>query len=289
MATNGADWLSSFARENSGTYNNQWMIVDYKAFENWQRTTDEPRNILWIIEQAPGLVEGQDMTSVLFSKTFWASYNRPYYAIIANVSGYTAASHVHGEWFEHAKCPRARIFDAVHSSVFDVDSMRSIMSLNMWNVMNATYLHTHECPKNQIAGRYDIDPLLPNGTDDYIKCGGVMAYGALDVKVTSAQLMATDSTIMASGPLWNNTVPAFNWSELPIDAQVPHWGQPEYWNFPAFKLTGSIIEMDGGALPEPPVLELPLYVINNDVKHREKHKVKRTSASLPETRDISPA
>jgi hypothetical protein len=153
----------------------------------------------------------------------------------------------------------------------------------MWNAMNATYLHTHECPKNQIAGRYDIDPQLPPGTADYVKCGGVMAYGALDLKVTSARLMVTDSTIMVSAPLWNNTVAAFNWSSLPIDAQVTHWGQPEYWNFPAFKITGSMLEMDGGPLPEPPFVELPQYVINNDVRHR---KWKQVSASLPEILDV---
>jgi len=296
MAKTGSDWLSVFSKENSGTYNNQWILVNYGAFDDWKteaRVHDadiSPKDILWIIEQAPGLVVGQDMTDHLFETGFWASYNRPYYAVIANVSGYTAASKLHGEWYEHAKCPRARIFDAVQSSALDVDSMRSIMSLNMWNVMNASYLHTHECPKNQIAGRYDIDPSLPVGTVDYVKCGPVMAYGALDLKVMSSELMKTDSTIMQSSPLWNNTVPAFNWSALPAEAQVTHWGQPEYWNFPAFKWTGSVKGFDGGPLPPPPYVKLPMYVIDSQKNRLSKNK-KRTirSASLPETIDIVPA
>ena len=269
MSSSGSEWFEIFSRENSGTYNNQWIIVDYKPFLEyknlWKRTgrqPDPPLDVLWIIEQAPGLVVGHDKTDHLFAESYWASYNRPYYALIANVSGYTAASKLHGEWFEHAKCPRARIFAALHSAVVNVESMRSIMSLNMWNVMNATYLHTHNCPKNQLAGRYDIDPKLPINSREYKKCGPVMAYGALDLKVTSANLMENDSVIMVSAPLWNNSVKAFDWSELPIEAQTAHWGQPERWDFPAYKFRGDSESPDPEPLPEPRHFRLPEFVLD---------------------------
>ena len=32
LASNGAEWTKLFVRENSGTINNQWVIVDYNRF-----------------------------------------------------------------------------------------------------------------------------------------------------------------------------------------------------------------------------------------------------------------
>jgi hypothetical protein len=54
MANSGSEWTSIFAKYNSGTYNNQWMVVDYKQF-----TPGKPiqPNTLWILEQIPGYCE----------------------------------------------------------------------------------------------------------------------------------------------------------------------------------------------------------------------------------------
>lgn len=32
LANNGKEWLTVFPMNNDGTYNNQWMIADYKLF-----------------------------------------------------------------------------------------------------------------------------------------------------------------------------------------------------------------------------------------------------------------
>ncbi|GMI12074.1 hypothetical protein TrVE_jg1778 [Triparma verrucosa] len=55
MATDGQSWSKAFSAYHSGTYNNQWLIVDRTKFES-----DE--NLLWVIEEAPGLMHGEDMT-----------------------------------------------------------------------------------------------------------------------------------------------------------------------------------------------------------------------------------
>ena len=33
LSRNGKHWTKIFARRNSGTYNNQWMVIDYKRFK----------------------------------------------------------------------------------------------------------------------------------------------------------------------------------------------------------------------------------------------------------------
>ena len=262
MASTGEEWSDQFAAENSGTYNNQWIIVDFKAFAEW-KSTDDSANILWIVEQAPGLVIGRDMSPELISASYWASYNRPYFSEIADVSGYTVASKHKGEWYHHRKCPRARMFAAIHSAVVDVESMRSVMTLNRYDVMNATYLHTHSCPKNQIAGRYDVE--VPNMSEnDFKKCGPVMAYGALDCKIASASLNQT--VLMVSAPLWNNTVAAFQWDTLPAFAETAHWGHPNKWDFPFHQWTDDSLVPASPPLPNPDYIELPQYVIGHTPK-----------------------
>ena len=32
IAKDGREWRNAFVQRNSGTYNNQWMIIDYKKF-----------------------------------------------------------------------------------------------------------------------------------------------------------------------------------------------------------------------------------------------------------------
>lgn len=277
MASSGSQWFETFSRENSGTYNNQWIVVDYARFREWKRSPlAEATDILWIGEQAPGLLISKDMTAHLWETSYWASYNRPYFSEIADVSGYSVASKLKGEWYHHQKCPRARMFTALHSAVTDIDSMKAIMTLNRWDVMNATYLHTHTCPKNQIAGRYDIDAHLDVNSDDFKKCGPVMAYGALDCKITNSDLMNQDSVLFVSAPLWNNSVPAFDWSTYPVSEADAHWGHPEVWNFDFVKWTGSEMMFEPQGSFDPTRIVLPEFVIGVDPPKHKKVKLPQT-------------
>jgi len=80
----GKTWTDVFGRYNSGTYNNQWMIVDYKRFKPGQPLKDD---LLWVLEQLPSLVEAGDMTDRLRSQTYWPSYNCPAFPNVFNLSG----------------------------------------------------------------------------------------------------------------------------------------------------------------------------------------------------------
>ena len=51
MATDGTSWVSWFSKHNSGTINNQWMVVDMNVFEPFRSLR---RGLLTIAEQVPG-------------------------------------------------------------------------------------------------------------------------------------------------------------------------------------------------------------------------------------------
>jgi hypothetical protein len=54
MSKGGKDWGNFFGYMNSGTYNNQYQIVDYKKFVPYQRTLQN--ELLYIVEQIPGYI-----------------------------------------------------------------------------------------------------------------------------------------------------------------------------------------------------------------------------------------
>ena len=65
------------------SYNNQWMVLDYKLF-----TPGEPLRpgFFSVLEQLPGLVVASDMTATLAEQGYWASYNRPFYPEVYSLS-----------------------------------------------------------------------------------------------------------------------------------------------------------------------------------------------------------
>merc|ERR1719277_1331062 len=55
MAHTGREWYETLKKHFSGTYANQYMVVDFNLFE--PKSPIKP-NLLWVIEEMPGLVVG---------------------------------------------------------------------------------------------------------------------------------------------------------------------------------------------------------------------------------------
>nr|CAD7204539.1 unnamed protein product [Timema douglasi] len=53
----GRSWSKIFSLYNSGTYNNQWMIVDYNRFKPGTKRSQLKDNLLWVLEQIPGYIK----------------------------------------------------------------------------------------------------------------------------------------------------------------------------------------------------------------------------------------
>lgn len=83
LSSTGPEWYSIVAKHNSGTYNNQYMILDMKQVKAQNAM---PPNTLFVVEQIPGLVQGSDVTNQL-EEGFWPSYNVPYHKDIYVQSG----------------------------------------------------------------------------------------------------------------------------------------------------------------------------------------------------------
>jgi len=201
MANNGREWTDVFARYNSGTYNNQWIVVDYKKFT--PRNAIQP-NTLWILEQIPGFTKSADVSAVLAKQLYWPSYNVPYFSFIYNISGYSGGNAEDGQGTAYVTAPRAFIFARDQSTVVDISSMKTIMQYNNWQ----TDPLAHGDPALAISSRYDIRPsTLPS-----------YAFGGVDSKITSSDLARRMECDAISGPS-HQQQPSFTWDDPRWDRQ----------------------------------------------------------------------
>lgn len=115
LSNSGRDWYEIVSKYNSGTYNNQYMILDMKKFLPYNALPDET---LFIVEQIPGLIQGSDCTEQL-ERGYWSSYNVPYHKDIYLQSGYGIIDELsrHLLYTEYQQAPRAKIFRRDQSNV----------------------------------------------------------------------------------------------------------------------------------------------------------------------------
>ncbi|XP_048841676.1 putative phospholipase B-like 2 [Brienomyrus brachyistius] len=228
LAESGKEWADIFSKYNSGTYNNQWMIVDYKFFKPGQAVADS--QLFTVLEQIPGLIVAQDKTKELFQKGYWASYNIPYYQEVFNTSGCNELVEKYGDWFSFDMNPRAQIFWRNQSLITDMDSMILLMRYN--NFKEDPLSKCQGCDptnngENAISARSDLNP--SNGTYPF---GALKQrpHGGTDMKVTSFTMYREFQMLALSGPTWDQ-LPAFQWSTSPY-SNLSHMGHPDRWAFP---------------------------------------------------------
>ncbi|XP_042871077.1 putative phospholipase B-like 2 [Penaeus japonicus] len=227
LATDGKSWADFFSMHNSGTYNNQWMVVDYKLFK--PRNHIKP-NTLWVLEQLPGLVKSGDQSHILRSQSYWPSYNVPFYPEIFNMSGAPAMVERYGDWFTYYKTPRALIFKRDHVKVKNIRSMIKLMRYNDYqhdplSRCNCTPPYSAE---NAISARNDRNP--KNGTYPFGALGH-RSHGGTDMKMTTSSMASRLKFLAVNGPTYDQQ-PVFRWSEQDFEKDTPHYGHPDAWAFP---------------------------------------------------------
>lgn len=219
LAPDGRTWVDLFGRLNSGTYNNQWIVVDTKAF-----TPGRPPapGTLWILEQLPGFLHSEDMTVHLAADGYWGSFNRAFFNDTFQLSGGAAMVAKYGPYFSHDGYPRAQIMARDHGKVNDVASMRRFMRYNQWQ-SDPLALGS---AANQIAAREDLI-----ATDVPRWQGSRNAGGAIDAKFTTWAMVPRLQSWIAAGPTHDDQ-PVFDWNAVSPDlASTPHEGQPTRFDF----------------------------------------------------------
>ncbi|XP_022780516.1 putative phospholipase B-like 2 isoform X1 [Stylophora pistillata] len=224
LATTAREWVEIFSKYNSGTYNNQWMVVNYKQF-----VPNEPLvpDTFWILEQLPGTVIMSDMSEFLEKERYWASYNLPYFPKIYNLSGQPENVKKYGPWFDYHLNPRAQIFKRDQGKVNDLISFIKLMRYNNYkdDPLSKCSCSPPYSAENAISARSDLNPA--NGSYPFGFLGH-RNHGGTDCKVTSYELFNKTLSCMAvSGPT-HDQQPIFKWSTSGWKRPMGH---PDAWNF----------------------------------------------------------
>ncbi|CUG94263.1 phospholipase B, putative [Bodo saltans] len=224
LATSGSSWQNIFSQYNSGTYNNEWLIIDLNLFrpnQPWQQES----GILTIVDQMPGLIIGRDLTGYLFPASrhsqgqgYFPSYNVPVFPEIFNYAGYPAAIEQQGgQMLDYNNCVRAQIFRQRCPNVSSVDDAKFLIQYN-------DYEHdpiSQGNPLYAIASRVDLTPS---------SIGGAQAFGAIDGKVSSyASFLDFQKVHAFSGPTPQQST--FSFSTTTASLSGPHQGVPPTFNF----------------------------------------------------------
>jgi hypothetical protein len=207
LATNGSDWSNLFGRFHSGTYNNQWMVLDMNKFV---AGSADMSDLFWVLEEAPGLIHAEDMTDTLVQDGYWASYNVAYFEDIRAQMGETQS---------YTECPRANLFREMEGSVVDAASMKTVMGWNDYE--NDPY--SLGKPSNAIMARDDLMGFAAGGID--AKCSSLMTSrtsedGEVDSLVTHTR----------AGPT-HDSLPPFCWDGKEALDATPHRGHPNCFDF----------------------------------------------------------
>lgn len=248
LATDGASWAATFAKHNSGTYNNEFHVVDYNIFAESQQKSNDRKlkllpGVLTIVDQMPGHVEVSDETDKLQNTGYWASYNRPGLPYTYKNMNYTATVKAYGPHYSHELCARGQLFDMLHTTIVDEASLKKVMRWNQFDnddiPKEITYQMCDSGPSasNAISERGDLTKRSSNCADDVTR----QNEGGIDMKYTTAALMAeakastadggtAPASVAQSGPTYDDQ-PVFVWSESPFP-DVVHTGMPDRWEFP---------------------------------------------------------
>lgn len=229
LGRNGTHWAQQVSQLNSGTYNNQYMILDLKLFTPG---TDLKPGLLTIAEQMPGDVVVGDATGDL-ERGHWPSYNVPYFPEVYNKTGYTAfkaRAAARGESFKKAAlagvdyqlASRAKIFRRDQGVVSDLTGLKAILRQNKWT----SDPYSTGSVWDAICSRGDLSHTHP------------VPAGCTDAKVSSYSLAMERGSEVINGPPRAGEVPGYSWTDVaPFswDASplkhVMHRGQPDMFKF----------------------------------------------------------
>jgi len=206
LAETGPMWAEFFSAGNSGTYNNQWMVLDFNRFKPGRALAP---GTLVVLEQIPGYVEWHDMTEDLELAGYWASYNVPVFPAISNRSGFGAGL--------HATSPRANIFRQKQRHIADVGDLQQLIRYNDWHRDPLSMSD----PCNAISSRCDLNA---------ISSPSWQLEGGIDAKVSNVEMSRAMVFIAQNGPTADQQ-PAFDWRQVPQHLAPAHLGEPEIFNF----------------------------------------------------------
>lgn len=121
LAKDAEHFATLVSKYNSGTYNNQWVMLDLKKFDN-----GETEDMIWVTEQIAGKASSVDATESTLQRGFFPSHNLPSIWEVWQVSGYPAQAKKNFTK-NFSDSPRAKMFARDAPKVNTIEKMKRLM------------------------------------------------------------------------------------------------------------------------------------------------------------------
>ena len=242
LATNGRDWARLFSADNSGTYNNEFLVLAPSSFAPG---TDAPLRpgLLTVVDQIPGLVTTVDATRAL-DRGFFPSYNLPSNlrvydkcglnddVAVAAVAGRLDAPLAATRWLSYQAAPRASIFRRDGGGIGSVARLRQVMRSVYTGGAGGKGgdTTTKPCAPLDPLAHGDALAAVCGRADLEADAATREPRGCFDSKATSVRLARELVADVVTGPSTaGGLLPPFkpaDWAHV-----MPTAGMPEVWDF----------------------------------------------------------
>ena len=220
LASSAEEWTNIFKKENSGTYNNQFMILDLNKISLKDKKLSDKS--LMIIEQLPGYTETHDVTSYL-KNGYWPSYNVPFSEYIFNISEHPQIikKFNYSYSLDYKECARAKIFKKNQGAIHSNEDFKRILRYNDYQ-------------NDELSLNYSVLAIASRGD---LNTTNSSCFGATDAKFLSVkELLENKNKIyIIAGPT-NDQQPTFSWKNTTCNIGKEednyHEANLEIWNFP---------------------------------------------------------
>jgi len=217
LTNDSKSWTETFIINNSGTYNNQFMVLDLKLVDTEKQKVHD--NALWIVEQIPGQTQSGDVTQML-RYGYWPSFNTPFFDNIKKLSLIPDTIDrdpmlIHT--LDYDTCARAEIFRRDEGKVTSLEEFKKLMRSNDYK---HDYLSLND-PSFTISAREELDSEKGD------------CEGAIDAKVASIHDIrgkANKSVSIVQGPTYGD-VPIFHWEESKFCKNTIRFGLSDRYAF----------------------------------------------------------
>ncbi|OHT02646.1 Laminin A family protein [Tritrichomonas foetus] len=214
-ATNVQEWEDQFLKLNSGTYNNDYFVVDTKLLKREGRVE---KDLIHVVAQLPGPFRWvEDLTQELYEKTFVASFNVPKIKSASDFMEYERAIGVSAGFCNYTECSRFLITTRESPRLKDFETFKHFMRYSgferdAYGVYKG--VHDHSCT---ISSRGDLGH-NPN------------SHGGINTKATMASAVFTKMHLWTINSPSTEQYEPIDWRKPPLD-KLKHDGLIDVWNF----------------------------------------------------------
>ena len=217
ISNSSKEWAENYIKYNSGTYNNQYMILDKNKINLVNKSIEQ--DAFYIVETFPGIGKVNNVTDV-FKFGYWSSYNIPYDHELYNISGIKDLISKNSSkisTLDYDINARAKIFRRDHHTSDSLEGFKKLLRYN--NYKNDPYSERN--PALSISSRADLNNSCSTAYDAKVGVLSEMFEGKIKFYLIGSPTYSEEYGIEP-----------FTWSKIPEKCKkYNHYLTPDTFTF----------------------------------------------------------